>query len=500
MRHALLLVICFLVRTSINAQVSNPPADDVFRPEEVAVIRITMSADDKAFLLHPDNIESETYLQAIFEMTNSRMDTALVQPVGIRLRGNTSRWHNKKPFKIDFREFDGEKFFGYKKFNLKPNTNDPSHFREPLTLQYYREMGVPAARTHPTEVYINDEYMGIYTNVEQIDDEFLNLRYGHEEGFLYKCSYGASLEDDGQVFNAAIFESEINEEDDTRSELDHFVDILNNSSDDAFVSSIESVFEVDLYLRQLAVESVLGHWDGYSFNQNNFYLFYNGQSGKFEFFPYDADNTWGIDWVDIDWATRDLNAWGSDDARPLTQRILDVPAYREQYIAYVKALFRDYFNEGYLMPLLTDYKEIVSDAVLNDSYFDDSFGFMHANFLNAFTEPADMDNHVQYGILEYLEARTESASQQVEGIITSVEDPFAGLVSFYPNPSELPRVYFERYESTSQPSVYSPTGAKIPVVVTERESGGIAVTLPPDMPKGLYLINVNNRTFRWMYK
>jgi spore coat protein H len=65
----------------------------------------------------------------------------------------------------------------------------PTMIRELLTLKYYREMNVPAARTHHVRLYMNDEYMGIYLNVEQIDDEFLNQRHGHEEGFLYKCFF-----------------------------------------------------------------------------------------------------------------------------------------------------------------------------------------------------------------------------------------------------------------------------------------------------------------------
>ena len=289
MNNRLIFSLLFLLSFSVYAQPGDPGDDPlggdpvgtgefIFRPDELSTIRLTLSPEDKAFLLDPDNAESEVYLPAVFEMSNSQMDTMLSFMVGVRLRGNTSRYHNKKPFKIDFREFGGDKFFGYKKFNLKSNVNDPSQVREPLTLLYYREMGVPAARTHPLRLYMNDEYMGVYSNVEQIDDEFLDLRYGHEDGFLYKCSYGANLLDNGQVFNSGLYESEINTELDNRVELDHFVDILNNTASSNLPTEIEKVFEVDRYLRQLAVEAMLGHWDGYSYNQNNYYLFYNGQS------------------------------------------------------------------------------------------------------------------------------------------------------------------------------------------------------------------------------
>ena len=116
----------------------NPESDEVYRPDELASIWLTLSPEDLAFLLNPDNVGSTEYKEATFHMKNSVMDTILTSSVGIRLRGNTSRYHPKKPFKISFTAFDGGKFFNYKKFNLKPNNNDPSQIREPLTLRLFK--------------------------------------------------------------------------------------------------------------------------------------------------------------------------------------------------------------------------------------------------------------------------------------------------------------------------------------------------------------------------
>lgn len=506
MSNRLIFSILSLFSFSLSAQPGNPgdpvaEEEYIFRPNELSIIRLTLSPEDKAFLLDPDNVESEIYLEAIFQMTNSKMDTVLEASVGVRLRGNTSRYHNKKPFKIDFREFGGGKFFNLKKFNLKPNTNDPSQVREPLTLQYYREMNVPAARTHPLRLYMNDEYMGVYSNTEQIDDEFLDLRYGHEDGFLYKCSYGANLVDDGQVFNTTIYESELNEEDDTRIELDHFVDVLNNTSDINFSTEIENVFEVDGYLSQLAVEAVVGHWDGYSYNQNNYYLFFNGQTQKFEFFPYDADNTWGIDWVGRDWGTRDLNDWAKiDQPRPLTKRILAVPAYREKYEDYIALLLELHFNEDYLNPILEKYQTILDVAVSEDTYFDDSFGFTYSDFINSFSE--GMDNHVKYGIKEYLEVRTQSALEQLPGLITNIDHNQTESTEFiYPNPSDSPKVYiYTETGAVTNPIVYSSTGVEVPVKSTPIDSKHAELIFPDHTPFGLYLIRVNGSMYRWIYQ
>ena len=38
-----------------------------------------------------------------------------------------------------------------------------------------------------------------------------------------------------------------------------------------------------------AVESLIGFWDGYSNNQNNYWLYENRDNGKFYFMPWGAD-------------------------------------------------------------------------------------------------------------------------------------------------------------------------------------------------------------------
>jgi spore coat protein H len=496
-------LIAFLVHANFAlTQNINPGVDEVFRPDEVAEIRITLAPEDKAFLLAPENRYSEEYKQAYFTMTNSQFNVTLSTAVGIRLRGNTSRGHDKKGFKIDFREYGGSKFKGYKKFNLKPDVNDPSMIRELLTLQYYREMNVPAARTHHVSLYMNEEYMGIYLNVEQIDDEFLNLRHGHEEGFLYKCSFGANLLDNGQVFNTALYESELNEDDDTRAELDHFVDVLNNSLDAQFAEKIEEVFDVEGYLRQLAVESLLGHWDGYSFNMNNYYLFYNGQTGLMEFFPYDTDNTWGIDWGSgHDWAKEDLNYWYKNfDTRPLTARILEVESYRDQYNENLVELITLYFNEEYLLPLLEQYKTLLDPFVANDTYFDNSFGFTLNDFRNSFYTHVG-SNHVKYGLKEYLEVRTAYALTQIPGLITGAETDLRNEVHMYPNPSAEPSIFVCSSSQTFQtPVVYHVSGMQIPVEVRSVDENCHELVMPSGTSKGLYFVNVDGVVRKWVYQ
>lgn len=498
MRVISILFFGLLAPFSLFAQNINPEEDEIFKYAELSEIHLTISANDKAFLLNPDNANSSVFFPATFRMKNQVMDTILQQQVGIRLRGNTSRQHEKQSYRIDFREYGGEKFFDYKKFNLKSDVNDPSLMREILTYDFYRKMNVPAPRLHVLKFFMNSEYMGVYLNVEVIDDEFIDKRFKHEDGFLYKCEYGANLRDNGQVFNQSIFDSQMNQSEDTRAELDNFVDVLNNVDASVFQTEIEKVFSVDRFLRQLAVEALLGHWDGYSYNKNNFYLFYDAQSKLVEFIPYDTDNTWGIDWVNRDWATRNLNQWyASGDPRPLTTKILSIPEYKWRYTMYIRELMDSYFKSSYILPKWNAHKELLTEAIAEDTYFSRAFGFTHADFLNAYTQA--MNNHVKYGIQQYVDVRSTKAIEQIPALITSVELPEKGVGIPFPNPSTSSSFFvYVSSNFTNQPYVYTSTGLEVSVKF-EKEGADWLVTMPSETVSGLYLVRIGNNVSKWIY-
>lgn len=492
-RLKLTFFVSLIFATVVNAQNPNPGEDAVYLEREVTEIRITMSAEDNELIHAEENRYAEIYVPSEIRISNSMLDEVVTTGPGVRLRGNTSRGHDKRPYKIDFKEFDGSKFEGYKKFNLKPNVNDPTVVRELLAMHLYRAMNVPAIRVTPATVYINDEYKGVYLNTEQIDDQFVDSRFGHEEGFLYKCSYGANLSNDGQIFDNDIYESKINEELDTRAELDNFVKILNNTSNSSFQTEIEKVFNVDSYLRQMAVEAVLGHWDGYSYNQNNFYLFYDGQTKLVEFIPYDADNTWGIDWIDRDWATRNITSfYRGGNQRPLSTRILGVETYRNQYYRYLKQLYEDYFTAEYLEPLFDHYETLLKPLVEVDTYFSLAFDFTMDDFNAAFDYGTK--DHVEYGLRGFLETRRNSGWEEVLKVVTGLGDLERVIV--YPNPSKEPRFSFI---SLREPDVtiYSMDGKLIPYEISQKSTNDYEVYLHVGNANELYIVLVDGLKTKW---
>ena len=115
-----------LVLLPVVAFTYDPNQDDnyvqsegIFDDSSLPTIRIMLDPADLAEILRPGNEQSDTYYPALLHFQNHLVDETITT-VGLRLRGNTSRYSAKKSFKVSFCEFTpGRRFHGLKKFNLK---------------------------------------------------------------------------------------------------------------------------------------------------------------------------------------------------------------------------------------------------------------------------------------------------------------------------------------------------------------------------------------------
>lgn len=397
--------------------------------------------------------ESDTEYPTIFTYKSGEEETVM-ENVGFRLRGNTSRNAAKKSFKISFNSFDtGRKFQGLEKMNLNGEHNDPSIIRAKLAWDLLGQMDVIGAKANHVELYINGEYYGLYLNVEHIDEEFLKDRYGeNDDGNLYKCLYPANLNFEGsspevykeEEFGRRKYDLKTNNEADDYSDLAHFITILNETSTADFKVEISKVFDVDVFLRTLATDVFTANWDGYSFNVNNFYLYHNPATDKFEYIAYDLDNTFGIDWFNVNWAERNVYDWTSDfHDNVLTNRILEVPEFRNRYSYYLQKLVNVYAHPDTYFPILDCLKEKITPFAEADTYRTLDYGFSVADFHDSYDEFAK--GHVKYGIKDYIVTRRNSILNQLQ---TPNIPPIIRRVQHYPSipPTNTPITFLATIE------------------------------------------------------
>ena len=183
------LVLLFILCNSsyfINAQ---GRGDQIFDESYIHEVRITSSLDlgslSELFFNELGTGEF-TYTLAQVNIDGQQMDS-----IGVRIKGGLSSFDPKKPFKLDFNYFkQDQRFDGIKKLNIHQGNMDQSYVRESLTYGLLRNAGVKTARTSFAKVYLNDVYQGLYTLIEQIDNNFIKDRFASNDGALYKSQFG----------------------------------------------------------------------------------------------------------------------------------------------------------------------------------------------------------------------------------------------------------------------------------------------------------------------
>ncbi|MFN5621235.1 MAG: CotH kinase family protein [Flavobacteriales bacterium] len=421
-----LLLIGACSMLSVFAQVA-PPFGEVFDQTEVTSIYITIQPDSLQEMIANLESEHEYPAQFVFQ-SNGLNDT--VNDIGFRLRGNTSINAAKKSFKISFNTFNaGGQWQDLEKINLLATVNDPSLMRSKLSHDLFRKFGIAAARTSYTRLYINNEYRGVYLNVEHIDEQMASAHFDDQgDGNLYKCTYPADLNfisNNPQDYQAAVwgeqpYDLSTNDYLYDYSDLSHFINVLNNTPTADLSCELPAVFHVSEYLKIAAIDVLLGNWDNYSFLKNNFYLYHDQLTDRMRFIPYDLDNTLGIDWIGIDWANRSVYTWSMEgEARPLYTRLMQNTAYRNLFSQHIEELCNTHFHPDTLAQQIDYWQNLLQPHVAEDTYYPLDFGYDMNTFLQAPQEGCC--NHVPYGILAYAEARRASALNQLESYSTGTD-------------------------------------------------------------------------------
>lgn len=391
------------------------------------VARIDIIIDPSAIAYMYQDVESDSEHYAVFRFRNSFIDET-VDSIGFRLRGNTSRHAQKKSFKVSFNTFvPGREFYGLDKMNLNGEHNDPSIIRSKLCFDNFIKAGITASRANHIRVYINEKYYGLYINVEHIDDEFLRKNFNDDSGNLWKCLYPADLAYQGsnpviyqQLSSGGrpVYELTTNKSQNDFSKLARFITILNTTPIGILPDSIESVIEVHEVLKYFAMNVLHGSWDDYWSLMNNYYLYHEPAKDIFHFIPYDYDNTFGIDWFSIDWTTADPYNFPkvANGSRPLAERLLTVPQYRNLYTHFLQFYNDKIFKLDIWRSRIDSLTAKITTAALSDTFRTKDYNFTNQDFLNSFSETGYNKQHVKKGLKQFVNQRSNSITSQLSNV------------------------------------------------------------------------------------
>lgn len=341
-----LTLMCFCAAFgTISAQIEA----DFYDTEKISEIRINFKKNNWAVEMDSMRMYGEDLL-----MASGTIDGKSYKNIGVRYRGSrsfrTGSKRNALHIKLNYVN-KNQNHQGYKTIKLSNALRDPSMAREVLGYEIARNY-MPAPKANYSKVYINGEYYGLYVNVENISNEFLDKHFGSHTNAFFKCSPDITRKSEEGCKNK-IFSSLEHEEDaecyfanyemkseDGWDDLMELTNILNNDT-----KNISKVLNVDRTLWMLAFNNATVNLSSYSGQNSQNYYLYKDDNGQFNPIIWDLNLAFGSfknTGVGSDLDLKGLQQMDPllhiDNAtKPLISKLLSDPENKKLYLSHLRA-------------------------------------------------------------------------------------------------------------------------------------------------------------------
>jgi len=261
---------------------------------------------------------------------------------GVRKKGFFGSLSSDKPsLKLRFGKFVDDQLLGgvIDRVTLNNSQQDVSMINTCLAYEVFAAAGLPAPRCNFATVTVNGAGLGLYVHVEEIKPPFLARHFARADGNLYEGTLS-----DFRPDWRGTFEKKSNEDADDWADIDAMVAALQDPSP-AGLEALDAIVDRDRFLSFWATEVLVGHWDGYAGNRNN-YHFYREPDGRFVFIPWGVDAVFTTTDVPFDAfeSPPSVNAHGA-----LAHRLYRDPAGRAAYTDRLRHLLDTVWQEEELL-------------------------------------------------------------------------------------------------------------------------------------------------------
>lgn len=303
--------------------------------------------------------------------------------VSVKLKGAAGSFReldDKPAFTLRMdREDPSQRFHGLAKLHLNNSVQDESYLCEALCAEILARAGVPAPRVAHARVRWNERDLGLYVLKEGFDPLFLARHFADARGNLYDGGFCTDV--DGEL------EKDVGAGVDDRSDLRALVEACREEDPQLRWQRLAQHLDLERFLRFVALELCLGHWDGYALTANNYRLYFDPESGKASFLPHGMDQVF-----------HDPEAPVLDPLNAIVaQAVMRNAAWRKRYRAILAAVVRELRLSETSIPLA---KKLASRLQPVLRSIDPEFAAAHAERVRE--------------LIERLELREKSLQEQVQ--------------------------------------------------------------------------------------
>jgi ankyrin repeat protein/spore coat protein CotH len=279
--------------------------------------------------------------------------------VGIRKKGFIGSQNASRPslkVKLNFVN-KSARVDGLKNLTFNNNNQDITLMSQFMGYALFNAAGSPAPRCSYARISVNGKPIGVYTHVETVRESLLKREFGNSDGTLYEGSVVDFFDGWEGSFELKVGTPE--QDLASRKKIIRLIEVLKRPGPVAgadektrtrqgqdLQQAIGELVDLDSFYTYWAVESLLGFWDGYTANTNNYFVYDNPATGKFHFMPWGADCMF-----------EKHSKLRVDPAAPLTvktkglvaHKLYQIPAARERFARTMQGLLETHWKEDALL-------------------------------------------------------------------------------------------------------------------------------------------------------
>ncbi len=278
-----------------NTSAKELTLDEIFPTDRIVDVQITLPQQDWDTIRYQSrDIRTALSASRQFQPMESpytyveasvSIDGVVFPKVGLRKKGFIGSLSNTRPsLKIRLNHIDKDGGIeGLTNLTLNNNKQDTGLVSQFMGYALFNAIGSPAPRCAYAKVTVNGKSLGIYSHVETVRKPLLERAFGNSDGPLYEGTVVDFYEGWENSF-------EHKRGDDTRgrAHINAIIDLLADPK--ATEADIGKLVDLDSFYRFWVTEGLVGFWDGYSGNKNNFFAYLNPEDNKFYFIPWGMDS------------------------------------------------------------------------------------------------------------------------------------------------------------------------------------------------------------------
>lgn len=339
-----------------NTSAKELTLDEIFPTDRIIDVQITLPQQDWDTIRYQSrDIRTALSASRQFQPMESpytyveasvSIDGVVFPKVGLRKKGFIGSLSNTRPsLKIRLNHVDKDGGIeGLTNLTLNNNKQDTGLVSQFMGYALFNAIGSPAPRCAYAKVTVNGKSLGIYSHVETIRPPLLKRAFGNSDGPLYEGTVVDFYEGWENSF-------EHKRGDDTRgrAHINAIIDLLADPK--ATEADIGKLVDLDSFYRFWVTEGLVGFWDGYSGNKNNFFAYLNPEDNKFHFIP------WGMDSI---FTKQSKLEFMNDTRAPISVKTQGLIAYqlyqsesgRQRYREVLTEILDEHWNTAELLATL----------------------------------------------------------------------------------------------------------------------------------------------------